>query len=74
MRRTAITTTDTLASKFQSHADVEHARERIHQRSPDSLADFTRDCERVTGEHLHWHAEVVERGDKLFGVRPGRII
>ncbi len=40
MRRTAITTTDTLASKFQSHADVEHARERIHQRSPDSLADF----------------------------------
>ena len=41
---------------------------------PDSLTDFTRDCQRVAGEHLHRNPEVVECGDELFGVRPGRII
>jgi len=39
---------------------------------PHAARNFARDGQRVAGEHLHRHAKIVEFGDELLGVRPGR--
>ena len=41
---------------------------------PDTLADLTCHRQCVAGEHLYRNAEIMECGDELPGVRPGRII